>query len=758
MKLLFNGRPWHKQNHPNVMPHRCGQDHHGASSARTPKRNFFALSLSLALNTGLTLGLLQTASAAGQATVPPIGQGGLATGQGGLAIDQGGLATGQGGLAASQSGMAGSQSSMAAGQGGLTGSQSAAAVNAQTPPSLQSPAANSQPASQSKSEHPGEQGQAATTVLDKTLVADIQAMTALYQQGKYSLAERLGHIVLTKWPTNLDAHYLIGNIYFKLGDLKSSASQYSYCVKTGKNSPVAKLAATALAALNSAETASKKTPRAPANGQANEEKPASLAALKRAEKILDRAQDTLAFKKKQVDMEIVHTEDFARSRIADIPYNTVYRRMSAFGGIEAARDNEDLYTAPNYDRPVEVAKIRANVSAKVHHYIDEYNAQEKAIVTTALKEVDTILGGTSDPDGKPQSTGPVVTSADTKTLKAPSSVIDACSVCGITTHKEGNDQRVIAVATGSVAHRAGLAPGDAIVHSTLAPAGDLLHLTIRRIGKTYALQMHPPLTLQVGATGGASGSHAGPAKPTAPLTPPKLTSSQIAWNQIKDSELVFVEDMSGNMRLPVGDTGLSKWDWAAGRIVDLADSLSKSNSTTYTLIQCYQYVYEIYREQSPSSLRQKLGTSRAMEAANVTTPIINIANEYFDSHSQKPLLLLVFTDGRSERGESLEVAVKTILERAKNADQVRIVFFQIGDDSVGHAMLQMLDNDLTYSGLKHDIVDFVRFDELQDLGLSRALLEAYERPRAPAKTTPPAMSQALVTRLERVRKQMSTAH
>jgi hypothetical protein len=239
---------------------------------------------------------------------------------------------------------------------------------------------------------------------------------------------------------------------------------------------------------------------------------------------------------------------------------------------------------------------------------------------------------------------------------------------------------------------------------------------------------------------------------------PKLTSSQIAWNRIKNSEIVFVEDMSGNMRLPVGDTGLSKWDWAAGRIVDLADALSKGNSSTFTLIQCYQYVYETYRDLNALGLRQRLSSSRALEAANVTTPIVNIANEYFDSHSLKPLLLLVFTDGKSERGESLEIAVKTILERTKNAEQVRMVFFQIGDDSTGAAMLQMLDNDLTYAGLKYDIVDYVRFDELQDSGLSRALLEAYERPRAPAKTTPPSMSQALATRLERVRKQMAISH
>ncbi len=147
-----------------------------------------------------------------------------------------------------------------------------------------------------------------------------------------------------------------------------------------------------------------------------------------------------------------------------------------------------------------------------------------------------------------------------------------------------------------------------------------------------------------------------------------------------------------------------------------------------------------------------------MDASNLTTPLEFVANDYFDSGNRKPLLIMVFTDGRPERGESLEVAVKTILDRAKSPDQVRLVFFQIGDDPQGTSMLQMLDNDLTYAGSKHDIVDYVNFGELQESGISRALVDAYDRPRAPGKTTPPPMSQALAAKLEQVQKQMAALH
>jgi hypothetical protein len=309
------------------------------------------------------------------------------------------------------------------------------------------------------------------------------------------------------------------------------------------------------------------------------------------------------------------------------------------------------------------------------------------------------------------------------------------------------------VSTGSAAHRAGLTPNDLIVQSTFIPGADLLKLTIRRDGVSYAICLHP-----AASAAASTAAERLKAQGTAAAASPKLTASQIAWARIKDSEIVFVEDMSANMKRPLGETGLSKWDWAAARVIDFADALSKDTSRGFTLIQCYEFVYEIYRDQNTTGLRQRFGASRAKEAANISTPLENIALEHIESHSQKPLIIMVFTDGHPGSGESMEAAVKTILEHLKSPDQIRIVFFQIGDDQLGTAMMHMLDEDLTYVGYKDDIVDYVKFEDLQESGVTRALLDAYERPRAVGKTTPPLASTALTTKLEQVRKQIAAAH
>jgi len=207
------------------------------------------------------------------------------------------------------------------------------------------------------------------------------------------------------------------------------------------------------------------------------------------------------------------------------------------------------------------------------------------------------------------------------------------------------------------------------------------------------------------------------------------------------------------MRLPLGETGISKADWCGQRISDCAESIARNTAMGFTLVQCYQNSYELARDQNALGLRQRFGAARA-EPSNLATPLQNITSDYFDSNSRKPLLILVLTDGHPERGDSLEAAIKTIVERANSQDQVRFVFFQIGDDATDTAALRMLDDDLIYVGHKYDIVDWVKFEDLQDSAMSRALLEAYQRPRAKGNAVLPPISTELSSRLEEVRARM----
>ena len=585
---------------------------------------------------------------------------------------------------------------------------------------------------------------------------EIKSIAQQYSLGRYVLAENMGRELLRSDPTNIDVHYLMGNIYFKLDDLTAARQQYTYCIEAGrrtKASSAANLAAAALTAINNGAYEKSSTAEANADDKQYETRrqQKQFAALQRldpasrhhAESILEKADDSLVFKKHQLDIVISHTEEFARSRIKEIPVNTIHRRMSAFTGIEAARDNEDYYVAPNVDRPAEVARIRENETAKVKKLIEQYKSEEQSIIATAMKEVDAIVGCE---ESRSSQTISKETAPDT--CDKAMTTIQALTACGITARHQGGDHRVTIVTTGSAAHHSGLLPGDSIVQSTFIPSADLLKLTLRRDHKNYAITLHPDASSMASANRVRQFSKAAPPAP-------KLTSTQQAWERIKDSEIIFVQDMSSNMSMPLGETGQAKWDWCASRIVDFADGLSRHNSKQFGLMQAYQNIYHSYKDQSAQSLRQLFNASFAMESAVLSAPIQQLAYDHLNGQTSKPLLIMVFTTGKQERGDSLEVAIKTIVDHMKNPDQARIVFFQIGDDPAGTSTLKFLDEDLAYAGFKYDIVDWVRFEDFQSLGLNRALLDAYERPRHAGMTAVPPKSTTLGERLTRLRTPMA---
>ncbi|MBS2006018.1 MAG: hypothetical protein JST01_03180 [Cyanobacteria bacterium SZAS TMP-1] len=584
---------------------------------------------------------------------------------------------------------------------------------------------------------------AGLSALAATADSDIQQMSRQYKLGRYVLAENLGREILRRDPTNLDVRYLLGNIYYKLDDISAARDQYTYCVnqsrQTHRSLAAARLAGAALSRMASGTTSNTTDASAPSTA-AGPTMNVSPTVLKEAESILQKADADLLFKRRQLETVVGHTEEFASSRIKEIPLNTIHRRMSAFSGIQASRDNEDYFTAPNHDRPGEIAQIRATETAKINKLIEEYNTQTAAIITAAMKQVDALLGAQYCPTG---TTGEQSPAAPQQSGARAEKTIDAFTVCGITTRHLQAGHKVIVVATGSAAHRAGLATDDIIEQSTFIPAADLLKVTIKRGDKHYSLTMHPD------AASLASQKRTG--KKTAVASKP--SSREEAWARIKDSDIIFVQDMSSNMASPLGDTGLQKWDWCAARILDFADSISKNNSKYFGLMQCYQYAFNSYKDLSVPTLKQLLANSIAMESAVLTAPLQQLAYDHLTTTNAKPLLILVFTTGKQERGDALEAAIKTILDHVKSPDQARLIFFQIGEDPVGTATLKMLDQDLTYAGYKYDIVDWVKFEDLQTLGLSRAILEAYESPRDPGTTQIPPKPMILSDRLAAIRKQ-----
>ena len=599
--------------------------------------------------------------------------------------------------------------------------------------------------------------------LSADVKADYQIMWTQYTQKRYVLAEELGRSLLKRAPTNCTIHYLMGNIYYQLGDKKSALAQYQYCVQTGQDKPTALMAARALRAMQK-PIARLSIAVKPVAIKSIAVKPPIIdrRSLNRAINLLQRAQDTLCMKKRELDTTIIHIEEFARSRIKEIPLNTLQRRSTPITSNfshNASASTDQLDSFANYDRPAEVARIRATETAKIKRLIEDFEKLQAQVISTALKQAHEIfadelqaapadlLSKSAAPEPSPVQPSflqSLTACGITASAASAFNSADKANFAGrtITDAEKVKPFRVVQTATGSAAHRAGLIAGDLIVQSRYTAAADIWNLKFARADKFYSIVLKPQKAINECEHQAATAVKLREKKGVEPAQ----IASEKAWKQIRDSDIVFMVDMSYSMRAPVGETGQGRWEWAANRVADFAEKVTAQNTKPLMIIECARNSYR-QRDQNAQSLQQFLLTSSPRGPSNIATPMTAILNDYLDDRTAKPLLLIVLTAGHPELGESLESVISNASERVKSANSIRVVFVQIGEDPEGTAMLQMLDQDLPYSGAKHDIVDFINFSELQSSGLSKALLDAYEKPRTAGITTAPPMLSTLAEKI-----------
>jgi tetratricopeptide (TPR) repeat protein len=77
----------------------------------------------------------------------------------------------------------------------------------------------------------------------------LRTMTMQYNNGQYVLAGHTGKEILAVDPTNLTAHYLMGNIFLKADLYDNAADEYEYCARHGLGTRIGDYARAALAKL-----------------------------------------------------------------------------------------------------------------------------------------------------------------------------------------------------------------------------------------------------------------------------------------------------------------------------------------------------------------------------------------------------------------------------------------------------------------------------------------------------------------------------
>lgn len=200
-------------------------------------------------------------------------------------------------------------------------------------------------------------------------------------------------------------------------------------------------------------------------------------------------------------------------------------------------------------------------------------------------------------------------------------------------------------------------------------------------------------------------------------------------SKLKDRDYVLVIDKSGSMGTKDCPGNKSRWDYCKETTQAIAakiQELDPDGITVYTFGSGFKRydgvtadkVAQIFKENEPAG-----GT-------NMNPFLRDVFSDYNKRKSAGSTkangeMLLVVTDGASDDMAQIAKQIVTFGNSLANADdEYGIGFFQVGNDPDASAFLKKLDDDLVNQGAKHDIVDCKTFDEIENIGLTEALIQA----------------------------------
>ena len=279
------------------------------------------------------------------------------------------------------------------------------------------------------------------------------------------------------------------------------------------------------------------------------------------------------------------------------------------------------------------------------------------------------------------------------------------------------------VRMGSAAFYAGLQDNDVITNGTLK--NHRLQITFKRGTAVYAVNL--PTQAQ---------AHAQIVR--------QVDTSQLkkdpAWKKLSNYKIVMLIDQSASMADAIDGNGTSKWDWCSQQLSDFAAKAAASGCQSLSLIT-FNDKYVLRRNCDPKEVHHTFIANTPGGATDMATPLDFALKEDWQgqgttvgtaattaansARSKAPLLIAVMTDGMPARFDLVQQCIIDATRRMTDPAQIKIVFFEIGNDADGAALLKLLDYGLVSDGARYDIVEANSFGRLQEIGLKQALYESF---------------------------------
>ncbi len=211
----------------------------------------------------------------------------------------------------------------------------------------------------------------------------------------------------------------------------------------------------------------------------------------------------------------------------------------------------------------------------------------------------------------------------------------------------------------------------------------------------------------------------------------KLSAGAMSVQLLANYDLELIVDASLSMRRRDCPGDLSRWEWCGNQTTDLVRRLTPFAPKGLTLTS-FASEFQVYPNSSTADIANLFNNPAFMWGTHLAEPLDNRLKAFLNRRKpgSKPMLLAVITDGVPAPRYEPQMVVDTLVATTKqlrNPKEVTVVFFQIGaSEYKGARFLNELDNGLVSYGAKYDIVRTFSFDQLQKLGLAKALVQSIQ--------------------------------
>lgn len=315
---------------------------------------------------------------------------------------------------------------------------------------------------------------------------------------------------------------------------------------------------------------------------------------------------------------------------------------------------------------------------------------------------------------------------------------DVQDALGLACMKEGHLTKITLVRPASEASFKGLRVGDEILDARIKDG--LVSIGIKRAGQVYAAQ------LSLYPQKPAAGSSYLPSARYAAGTPQadefagqpfQLRAGQLSGYVIDSTDIAalskynfeLIIDRSMSMRVRDCPDRLSRWDWCSRQAIEIASALSPYAPKGITVSR-FAGQFDAHEKVNPAMAAELLSRKDFQFGTRMNDPLAARLEKHFRTHrpGDKPLLLVVISDGVPFPRDQPRLVVETLVnasQRMKTAGEIAVVFLQVGaNDPRGQRYLTDLGSNLVSHGARFQYVHTQTFDQLQSVGLAKAITAA----------------------------------